>query len=258
MSEVELLDLTVVPFEHVKLEDVQKNEETTVLLYMAHSMKPKKTVFELPVIIDDPEPHEITIRTEEIIGIVNWYHNFARLGKENLKFLLFAKSDTEPIGSGFVSSDEHFFSFIAHGINEFLYVTINKDVFNRLIQGNCLLPQPLVEVMTNSLVGITTVSEILTRSRERNENYVQQMNQSLEDFQTETTESVIPHDLVSPLTTITVWRKYEVLLYSLNNIFFAIDEHFKNLSRTKELNPDLVRDICVEILEKHKNEDEAE
>lgn len=81
------------------------------------------------------------------------------------------------------------------------------------------------------------------------------MRNRVNNLQTETVNQIPQTNYENQLTEITVWKRYSVLLYSHNNIFFSIDEHFNNISRTTMLDDDIVKGVCTDILNKHKADD---
>lgn len=81
------------------------------------------------------------------------------------------------------------------------------------------------------------------------------MRNRVSNLQTETVNQIPQTNYENPLIEITVWKRYSALLYSLNNIFFSIDEHFNNISRTTMLDDDIVKEVCTDILNKHKADD---
>lgn len=153
-----------------------------------------------------------------------------------------------------MSDHLHFASFLIMGIYEFLLISVNEYQFNRMVTGKAMLPTELAIVMKTTNGNVSSVDDILTQHQsERENNFVQMVNRANE-LPTRTVNQVRVEENVDPLTNITVWKRYSTLLYSVNNICFSIDEHFNNIGRTVPLNEDIIREVCTEILTKHKDD----
>lgn len=121
-----------------------------------------------------------------------------------------------------------------------------------MTKGKILLPSPLAEVMQNSLENTPTVSDLIEQTRfEHSQRFAQISSDSIE---TETGPDP-PQKVPDEITKITIWKKYELLLFTLNNIFFSLDNHFFDLGRSLQVNPDIVREICCEIIERHRTDE---
>ena len=117
------------------------------------------------------------------------------------------------------------------------------------------LPDELIAAMNSSTNGATTVDDVINHQRNEEENTFLEMRNRVNNLQTETVNQIPQTNYENPLIEITVWKRYSALLYSLNNIFFSIDEHFNNISRTTMLDDDIVKEVCTDILNKHKADD---
>lgn len=74
--------------------------------------------------------------------------------------------------------------------------------------------------MENSLIGVPTVNDLVTETVTQISNDFVYRNQR--DFGIEVDrieDDISPKPDESPLTQITVWERYKILLYTLNNIF---------------------------------------
>lgn len=243
------LSLKVEDYGEVMKEDILEKLPLEIDLFYGKGKKPKKATFDIPVTIETFEPEKKMIEEEIFESTQSWFDFFAGFRGANTKFLLFAKGHQD-IGSGFVSNEIHFASFLLRGIREFLYVTVNRDIFNRLTQGKILIPESLAEVMEHSQVGVNTVENLFANAIQERENHIVELNDSSQNLETVHFDQIPPQ--IEQLSKITVWKRYEILLFSLNNLFFAIDEHFESLSRTLPLDPDVVKEIFKEILNRHK------
>lgn len=259
MSRQLTLSLEIRPFPEVSYDDILEINSFTLHMYSALGKKPKKATCEIPIVLESTEPEEVVITAENLKDLESWYNFFSSPRSKNSRYLFFAKSATADIGSGFVSSHIHFSSFLLNDINEFLIVYVNKDNFDRLINGKALLPKELADVMQNSISGVTTVNEILNETVNQRRNLFTQMEENsgaLETFSGEPAPLTLEES--SPLTSIVVWKRYEILLFTLNNLFFSIDEQFMQIGRTQPLDYDLVKEICSQIMERHKQIDTTE
>lgn len=250
------LDLKILEFDQLEEDQIDAIEPTEITILRGYGKKPKKKSGEIPVTMETTNDDKITISGHDICTNLLWYSFFASKYSKYSKFLIFAKSEEHPIGSGFISSNVHFAAYLIKGINEFLIASINKDVFYRLVAGKSLLPQDLAEIMENSLIGVPTVNDLVAETVTQAANDFVFRNQRDFEIEVDRIEGEIsPKPDESPLTQITVWRRYEILLYTLNNIFFGIDEHLNNLGRTRPLDYELVKKICTEIMEAHKEDE---
>lgn len=80
------------------------------------------------------------------------------------------------------------------------------------------------------------------------------MENRVNNLETGTVNRNLPNNGENPLTKITVWKRYAPMLYSINNICFSIDEQFNNISRTVPLDEGIVKEVCTDILNKHKDD----
>lgn len=256
MNEI-TLDLTVIPFDPIEEEEIPEIPQVPIQIYFAKGKKAQKAAFNIPVILESTQPIETSICGENLITIEAFYTYISKIRENSNKFyLIFGKGGQDDhIGSGFISSNIHFATFLKIGIREFLIVSINRDIFSRMIKGKVLLPSPLAEVMQNSLENTPTVSDLIEQTRfEHSQRFAQISNDSIE---TEIGPDP-PQKVPDEITKITVWKKYELLLFTLNNIFFSLDNHFFDLGRSLQVNPDIVREICCEIIERHRTDEEIE
>lgn len=107
--------------------------------------------------------------------------------------------------------------------------------------------------MGNLLEGASTVEELFQQTIEDRENsyvHIDEVGESLGTQIVEDEITIVKKD--DEIGKITVWKKYEVLLFALNNLFYAIDEHFNSIGRTEKIDPDLIKNICTEIFNQHK------
>ena len=254
MNEI-TLDLTVVPFDEIEEEELPDIPQIPIKIYFAKGKKAQKAAFNIPVILESTEPIETSICGENLLSIESFYTYISKVRENNNKFyLVFGKGGPDThIGSGFISSNIHFASFLKMGIREFLIVTINRDIFSRMIKGKVMLPSPLAEIMASSLESTPTVMDLIEQTRfEHSQRFAQISNDSIE-LETETV-SEVPQRIPDEISKITIWKKYELLLYTLNNIFFSIDNHFYDLGRTLQVNPDIIKEICSEIIEIYRSD----
>ncbi|KAK8835913.1 hypothetical protein M9Y10_040292 [Tritrichomonas musculus] len=204
------------------------------------------------------EIHDLPIKlySANLSSIQAWYNFFDSPRAKNCKYLLFAKSDTIQVGSGFVSSNVHFSAFILQGIHEFLIVHINKDNFERLVKGKPLIPQDLSDAMSELLVGVMTVNDIVNETvNQQRAQYTQIETSSQEmDLMIGEANPNMDNSEAGLLTSITIWKRYEVLLFTLNNVFFAIYEHFNQIGRTVPLDYEIVKEITQTIMQRHRND----
>lgn len=253
MSEVGFrLSLAIEEFGDVPKDQLLEKLPIDIHIYYGFGKKPKKSTFDIPVQIETFEPDTKQITPEVFESLEKWYNYFASFKGQNTKFLLFAKTSNinTNIGSGFISSEIHFGYMLLLGINEFLYVTVNRDVFTRLTQGKLMIPPSLAAVMERSNIGVNTVNNLFENFRHERENHFVEINNSSQNLETLSFDQITPQP--EQITNITIWKRYEVLLFSLNNLFFAIDEHFRNLDRTISLDPEVVKEICTSILNRHQ------
>lgn len=256
MSRQLTLSLEVRPYPEVTAEAVQEIHDLPIKLYSAVGKKPKKSTGEIPVVMETIEPTTVNISAQNLSTIQAWYNFFDSPRAKNCKYLLFAKSDTIQVGSGFVSSNVHFSAFILHGIHEFFIVYINKDNFERLVKGKPLIPQDRSDAMSESLVGVMTVNDIVNETvNQQRAQYTQMETSSQEmDLMIGEANPNMNNSEAGPLTSITIWKRYEVLLFTLNNVFFAIDEHFNQIGRTVPLDYEIVKEITQTIMQRHRND----
>lgn len=251
------LDLTVLPFQEITQEQAESIETINLKFYYAYAKKPKKNTNQVEIKMEDFEPTTITISGNNLTSL-NAFYNFIKISCHlDKKFLLFANSPDHNIGSGFVSSHLHFASFILLGIQEFLIVTVNDYNYNRMISGKPMLPRELTNVMNGHSINVTSVNDIITQHRTQRENEYVEMTNLVNNLPTRTVNPINEQTNEYPITKITVWKRYAPLLCSINNICFSIDEHFNNISRTTTLKEDVVKEICTDILSKHRNEDQS-
>ena len=251
------LDLTVLPYEEIPQDQINELDQVDIRFYFGYAKKPRKNDFKLQISLSDIESQTISISGQNLISIRTWISYISNSFQLDKPFLLFAKSAQQDIGSGFVSNHVHFASFLRMGIFEFLLITINPDILSRLTKGKKMLPDDLERAILASSNTGPSVEEIINQHQVQRQNNFVEMRNRANNLQTNTVNDVVIQDSTSPLTKITVWRKYSTLLYSINNMCFSIDEHFKNLSRTKPLDEGIVKDVCTEILNRHKNDDQS-
>lgn len=124
---------------------------------------------------------------------------FLRTCLFDTKYLMFAKSCIDNIGSGFVSSNLHFASFLRQGIYEFLIVKINKDVFTRLCSGKRIITDEMINVMNNSFNHVNIVTNIFKQRQNQEQNNYVGVQNNARDLETEIANDVIIHESQSPL-----------------------------------------------------------
>lgn len=249
------LSLGIIPYIQISQDDASQLEEVDITLFFAYGKNPRKANFEITVVIEDIPQQTVSISGQNLTSVVSWYNYILNTTGIKSKYILFAKSQDHNIGSGFVSNSIHFASFLIMGIREFLLVKLNEYVFGRLISGKTRLPDELIAAMNSSTNGATTVDDVINHQRNEEENTFLEMRNRVNNLQTETVNQIPQTNYENPLIEITVWKRYSALLYSLNNIFFSIDEHFNNISRTTMLDDDIVKEVCTDILNKHKADD---
>lgn len=81
----------------------------------------------------------------------------------------------------FSPSNIYFATFLKIGIREFLIVTINRDIFGRIIKGKVMLPSLFAEVMESSLENAHAVIDLIEQMRfEHSQPFVQITNDRIE------------------------------------------------------------------------------
>lgn len=249
------LSLEVIPFQAISQEEAEELGQVQLTIIFGYGKKAKKGSFELSVVLEDIPQKQIIVSGENLTSIGIWYNYFLNATGIKSKYILFAKTSLLNIGSGFVSSHLHFASLVVQGVYEFLLIKLNNYVFERLIKGKSMLPTELSHVMTSSINGATTVDNLVTQQRQQENNSFLEMENRVNNLETESVNRHFPNNGEDPLTNITVWKRYSTLLCSINNICFSIDEHFNNISRTTYLNENIVKEVCTDILKKHKDDD---
>lgn len=225
-SDPTLLVLSILAYELISQEDAESLDAVRLRLLFGTAKKPKKSTFELSVTLDSLTTTSVVVSGKNLKSINDWYGFFVHACALKSKFLLFAKSEHHEIGSGFISNHLHFASYIRQVIFEFLLVKINKDIFNRLCGGTRLIPDELIKTINHTFNFENTVSSLVEKRQNQEHNTFVQIRNNANELEKETVNDIVIKNDQKPLTKITVWSKYSVLLYALNNTFYAIDEHY--------------------------------
>lgn len=251
------LDLSIIPHQEISQEEANMLNPIQIKFNHGYVKKTKKNTNQIEIKIEDVDTTSLTISGQNLHSIREWYSFIKNSCNLDKQYLLFGRSSIHNIGSGFVSDHLHFASFLVMGIYEFLLISVNEYQLNRMLTGKAMLPADLATIMKTTNGNVTSVDEILTQHQSQRENNFVQMVARANELPARTVNQVQVQENIDPLTNITVWRRYSTLLYSVNNICFSIDEHFNNLGRTVPLNEDIVREVCTEILTKHKEDDQT-
>ena len=249
------LSLSIIPYQQITQEQAVQLDAVNVKFHFGYGKYPRKASFEITVIIEDIPNQYIDISGEQLTSTTALYNYILKSTGVQSKFLLFGKSRDHNIGSGFISNHLHFASFLTMEIHEFLLIKLNESVYGRLISGKNRLHDDLINAMSSSTNGANTVDDVMENQRNSQERNFLEMRNMANSLNTETVHHIPQTNYENPLTKITLWKRYSTLLYSLNNICFSIDEHFNNISRTTMLNEDVVKEICTEVLNHHKEND---
>lgn len=79
-----------------------------------------------------------------------------------------------------------------------------------------MIQQKLAAVMEKLNVGVNTDNNLFVNIRQERENHLVEMNNSSQIYK-------LQQDIIA---SIIIWKRFQVLLFSLNNLFFGIDVHF--------------------------------
>lgn len=221
-----------------------------ILVVPARAVLKKASAIRIPSHFSKPQ--SIILKPETVSN----YHDFSMLIKSSIRSL-----DVKQNAIFFSDfEDEHKFIYSLNCLWAICYqkteitvmaVTLYNDLTSRLVKWekvsedvvNDLIPPPSPDAKKQSIASMQTISETERRHR------------SIEIFDQEN-----GMDFAGPIhkkneeeivATITVWKRYIPLLLSLNSVMFTIDNHFKKIGRTFEVNENLVSDICLKVLEEH-------
>ena len=86
-----------------------------------------------------------------------------------------------------------------------------------------MIPPSLAVAMERSNIGANTVNNLFENIRQERENHFVEINNSSQNLVSLSFDQITTQP--EQITKITIWKRYEVLLFSLNNLFFAIDNH---------------------------------
>lgn len=132
-----------------------------------------------------------------------------------------------------------------------LAVTLNADLAKRLVSWEKVsesVIQDLTPPSNENSKRPSIASLQATSLRERRQKAVEIMAEEAEmDF----SGPIYRRQQDESVGKITVWRRYILLLLSLNSLMFTIDHQFLDINRTTPIDEAIVTEICKKVLETH-------